>query len=169
MLTEAWAAMLDHGQSTGYFNFIPQVRGTWHALSHCKNAVGNTEDDDGVTSRDSVVQKRTMFASVQHWHHEQVAYLLGRMKSIQEPGGSALLDHLIIVYGSTLGDGSQHDKHDLPTLIRACGGGTIRPGRMISYAESMNLANIHLALLKRMGLEIDEFASSDRSAEELAE
>lgn len=160
--------MLDHGQSNRYFNFIPQVRGTWHALSHYKNAAGNTADDDGVTSWDSVKQKRAMFASVQRWHHEQVAYLLGRMKSIQEPDGGTLLDHSMIVYGSTLGDGNEHDKHDLPTLIAGRGGGTITPGRMISYAEPMNLANIHLALLQRMGLEIDEFASSDRSAEELA-
>ena len=36
--------MLDHGQSNRYFNFIPGVRGTWHALSHYKNASGQTED-----------------------------------------------------------------------------------------------------------------------------
>lgn len=35
-------------------------------------------------------------------------------------------------------------------------------------AEPMDLANIHLALLQRMGLEIDEFAPSERSPEELA-
>ena len=160
--------MLDHGQSNRYFNFIPQVRGTWHALSHYKNAAGNTADDDGVTSWDSVEQKRAMFASVQRWHHEQVAYLLGRMKSIQEPDGGTLLDHSMIVYGSTLGDGNEHDKHDLPTLIAGRGSGTIRPGRMVRYSEPMNLANIHLALLRRMGLDIDKFATSERPAEELA-
>ncbi|MBT15268.1 MAG: hypothetical protein CMO59_04700, partial [Verrucomicrobiales bacterium] len=26
--------MLDHGQSNRYFNFLPGVKGTWHALSH---------------------------------------------------------------------------------------------------------------------------------------
>ena len=109
-----------------------------------------------------------MFASVQRWHHQQAAYLLGRMKSIQQPDGGTLLDDSMIVNASTPGDGNEHDKHDSPTVIAGRGGGTIRPGRMISYAEPMNLANIHLALLQRMGLEIAEFASSDRSAEELA-
>ena len=60
------------------------------------------------------------------------------------------------------------DKHDLPTLIAGRGGGRIRPGRMIRYPEPMNLANIHLALLQRVGLEIDKFATSDMPAEELA-
>ena len=160
--------MLDHGQSNRYFNFIPQVRGTWHALSHYKNASGQTEDDDGVTSWDSVEQKRMMYAAVQRWHHKQVAYLLDRMKSIQEPDGGTLLDNLMLVYGSTLGDGNEHDKYHLPTLLLGRGGGTIKTGRLLEYAEPMNFANFHLSLLRRMGLRIDKFATSDRPAEELA-
>ena len=160
--------MLDHGQSNRYFNFIPEVRGTWHALSHYKNASGQTEDDDGSTSWDSVKQKRAMYAAVQRWHHEQVAYLLGRMKSVREPDGSSLLDNSMMVYGSTLGDGNEHDKHHLPTLILGRGGGSIKPGRLLEYTEPINLANIHLALLQRMGLRIDKFATSDRAADGLA-
>ena len=160
--------MLDHGQSNRYFNFIDGVRGTWHALSHYKNFSGRTEDDDGVTSWDSVEQKRAMFARVQLWHHQQVAYLLERMQSIREPDGGTLLDNAMIVYGSALGDGNDHDKHHLPTLLAGRGGGTIAAGRLIEYAKPMNLANIHLALLQRLGVPVERFASADRPAEELA-
>ena len=160
--------MLDHGQSNRYFNFIPDVRGTWHALSHYKNASGQTADDDGSTSWDSVEQKRAMFAAVQRWHHEQVAYLLGRMQAVREPDGSSLLDNLMMVYGSTLGDGNEHDKNDLPTLILGRGGGSIKTGRAIEHAKPMNLANIHLGFLQRMGLRLDKFGTSDGAAEELA-
>ena len=160
--------MLDHGQSNRYFNFIPAVRGTWHALSHYKNASGQTEDDDGVTSWDTVEQKRAMYAAVQRWHHEQLAYLLGRMRSIQEPDGRTLLDNSMMVYGSTLGDGNEHDMHDLPTLLIGGGSGTIRTGRQLAFKEPMNLANIHLALLQRMGIDIDKFGTSDKAANELA-
>ena len=62
--TRVCTFMLDHGQSNRYFNFLSGVRGTWHALSHYKNASGRTQDDDGATSWDSVEQKRTMFAEV---------------------------------------------------------------------------------------------------------
>ena len=54
------------------------------------------------------------------------------------------------------------------TLIAGRGGSTVTPGRIIRYSEPMNLANIHLALLRHMGLDIDKFATSDRPAEELA-
>ena len=34
--------MLDHGQSNRYFNFVDGVQGTWHALSHWRDASGET-------------------------------------------------------------------------------------------------------------------------------
>lgn len=160
--------MLDHGQSNRYFSFIPEVEGTWHALSHYKNASGQTEDDDGITSWGSVEEKRAMYAEVQRWHHRQVAYLLGRMKAIVEPTGGTLLDNTMILYGSSLGDGNDHDKNHLPTLLAGGGGGTIRTGRLLEFDKPVNLANFHLSFLQRLGLDIDSFGTSDGVVEELA-
>ena len=160
--------MLDHGQSNRYFNFIDGVQGTWHALSHYKNASGQTEDDDGLTSWGSVEEKRAMYAEVQRWHHRQVAYLLGRMKSVREPDGGTLLDNSMILYGSSLGDGNDHDEHHLPTLLAGGGGGTIRTGRLLDFAQPVNLANFHLSFLQRLGVNIDSFGTSDGSVTELS-
>ncbi len=152
--------MLDHGQSNRYFDFIPEVRGTWHALSHYQNASGKTEDDDGVTTWESVESKREMYAEVIRWHHAQVAYLLGRMKSIVEPNGGSLLDNSMVVYGASLGDGNEHDANDLPTLVAGRGGGTITPGRFIEHSEPTDLSGLHLGMLQRMGVPIDEFGTA---------
>ena len=165
--TRVCTFMLDHGQSNRYFNFIEGVRGTWHALSHYKNASGKTEDDDGVTSWDSVEQKRAMYAEVIRWHHEQVAYLLGRLQAIEEPDGRTLLDNSMIVYGAILGDGNAHDPDDLPTLLAGRGGGTIDSGRAIEFAEPTDLANLHLSLLQRMGVPIDRFGNSTTPMHEI--
>lgn len=165
--TRVVSFMLDHGQSNRYFNFIPEVEGTWHALSHYKNASGQTEDDDGTTSWGSVEEKRAMYAEVQRWHHRQVAYLLGRLKEITEPDGGTLLDNTMILYGSSLGDGNEHDEHHLPTLLAGGGGGTIRTGRMIEFDKPVNLANFHLSLLQRLGLDLDKFGTSDGPVSEL--
>ena len=160
--------MLDHGQSNRYFDFIPDVQGTWHALSHYQNASGKTEDDDGITTWESVESKRAMYAEVIRWHHTQVAYLLDRMKSIVEPNGSTLLDNSMILYGASLGDGNEHDANDLPTLLAGGGGGTITTGRYIENAEPTDLAGLHLSLLQRMGVEIDEFGTASAPMEGLA-
>ena len=160
--------MLDHGQSNRYFDFIPDVQGTWHALSHYQNASGKTEDDDGITTWESVESKRAMYAEVIRWHHTQVAYLLDRMKSIVEPNGGTLLDNSMILYGASLGDGNEHDANDLPTLLAGGGGGTITTGRYIENAEPTDLAGLHLSLLQRMGVEIDEFGTASAPMEGLA-
>ena len=165
--TRVCTFMLDHGQSNRYFNFIPGVSGTWHALSHYKNASGKTEDDDGVTSWESVEQKRAMYAEVVRWNHRQVAYLLGRMKGIQEPYGGTLLDNSMIVYGASLGDGNEHDASDLPTLLAGRGAGTINTGRFLEYAEPTDFSRLHLSLLQRMGVPIDSFGTADGPLREL--
>ena len=152
--------MLDHGQSNRYFNFIPQVRGTWHALSHYKNSSGKTEDDDGVTSWSSPEEKQRMYSEVIRWHHHQVAYLLGQLKQIHEPDGRTLLENSMIVYGATLGDGNEHDPHDLPTLIAGQGGNTIKTGRVLDFSEPTDLSNLHLSLLQRIGVPIKTFGNS---------
>ncbi len=166
--TRVCTFMLDHGQSNRYFNFIDEVRGTWHALSHYGNADGKSDDDDGTTSWDSVEQKRAMFAKVQRWHHVQMAYFLGRLKQIREPDGGTLLDNSMIVYGGSLGDGNDHSPLNLPMIVAGRGGGSIKTGRLIEYKKSTNLANLHLSLAQRMGLKIDQFATSDGPLLELA-
>ena len=108
-----------------------------------------------------------MFAEVIRWHHQQVAYLLGRMKAIREPDGGTLLDNSMIVYGASLGDGNEHDEHDLPVLLAGRGAGSIWSGRFIEYSEPTNLANLHLSLLQRMGLEINAFGTSNGVLPEL--
>lgn len=153
--------MLDHGQSNRYFNFIPEVKGTWHALSHYQNASGMTEDDDGTTSWESVKQKRAMYAEVIRWHLAQVAYLFDRMKSIRESDGNTLLDNSMILMGGALGDGNEHDASHLPTLLAGRGGGTIRTGRFIEHEEQIDLGTIHLALIQRMGLQQDKLGTAE--------
>lgn len=165
--TRVCTFMLDHGQSNRYFNFIPGVSGTWHALSHYKNASGQTEDDDGVTSWESVEEKRAMYAEVIRWNHRQVAYFLDRLKAIPEPNGGTLLDNSMIVYGASLGDGNEHDEKDLPTLVAGRGGGTIKTGRFLEFAEPTDLSSLHLSLLRRMGMSIDAFGTADAPLPEL--
>ena len=76
--------MLDHEQSNRYFNFLPGVKGMWHALSHWRDISGRTEDDDGKTSWTSRDVKRAQYLKVIEWHHRQVAYFFNRLKSIRE-------------------------------------------------------------------------------------
>ena len=148
--------MLDHGQSNRYFNFIDGVSGTWHALSHWKDISGKTEDDDGTTSWKTRDEKRDMYNRVTHWHHTQFAWLLGRLRSIEESGAS-LLDNSMILYGSSLSDGHDHSAGNLPLLLAGRGQGTIQSGRAAVFRRQTSLSGMHLAMLQRAGLPLTEF------------
>ena len=159
--------MLDHGQSNRYFNFVDGVQGTWHALSHWKDASGNTEDDDGVTSWNSPEVKREQYNLVTKWHHEQVAHFLGRLRSIKEPDGSSLLDNSLIMYGSSLADGHEHAAKNLPLIIAGRGGGTIKSGREIKFRRDTSMSNLHLSMLKSVDDRIEQFGESKTPMSEL--
>lgn len=150
--------MMDHGQSNRYFNFIDGVAGTWHALSHWKDASGKSEDDDGTTSWSSVEEKQTMYNRVNAWHTEHVAYLLGRLREINDGEGS-LLDHTLVVYGSSLADGHEHGAKNLPLLL-AGGGQAIKQGRLIGDHRDTSMSDLHLAMLQQIGVPATEFAES---------
>ena len=156
--TRVCTFMLDHGQSNRYFNFIDGVAGTWHALSHWKDISGKTEDDDGMTSWSSRDQKRTMYNRVTAWHTEQVAYLLGRLQAIQS-GPRSLLDQTMIVYGSSLADGHEHEAKNLPVLL-AGGGSTIQQGRQVGDRRDMSMSDLHLAMLRHLRVPAEQFAES---------
>ena len=151
--------MMDHGQSNRYFDFIDGVKGTWHALSHWKDFGGKTEDDDGITSWDSREQKREMYNRVTRWHTAQVAYFLQRLQSIEEPGGS-LLDHSMVVYGSSLSDGHEHEAKNLPLVLAGGGAQGIKRGRLIGTRRDRSVSELHLAMLQIAGVKIDKFAES---------
>ncbi|HAY79467.1 MAG TPA: hypothetical protein DCY79_06625 [Planctomycetaceae bacterium] len=159
--TRVCTCMMDHGQSNRYFNFIDGVTGTWHALSHWKDISGKTEDDDGKTSWSSREQKRGMYNLVTKWHTQQVAYLLDRLSRIEEQGNS-LLDRSMIVYGSSLADGHEHSERDLPMLLAGGRAANIVQGRHRGGERATSMSDLHLALLQRLGVPVEQFGESRR-------
>ena len=160
--TRVCSFMLDHGQSNRYFDFIRGVKGTWHALSHYKDINGKTEDDDGKTSWSTVGSKKEMYNAVTRWHHEQVAYLLGRMKTIREGAGGTLLDNSLILYGSSISDGHEHGSKNLPLLLAGGRSAGVSPGRQLESRRRTSLSDLHLAMLQKAGVKAAEFGDSER-------
>ncbi len=157
--TRVCSFMLDHGQSNRYFNFIPNVKGTWHALSHWKNASGKTQDDDGMTSWDSVESKKDMYNRVTMWHHTQFAYVLKRMAAIPD-GDGTLLDNSVLLYGSSMADGADHRAVDLPLIIGGGGGGAVKRGRYIRHEQRVSMSRLHLAMLQAAGVNKEQFSEA---------
>jgi hypothetical protein len=105
--------------------------------------------------------------AINTYHVRQFAYLLGKLKSVRE-GGGTLLDGCMIAYGSGNGDGNRHTHHDLPVLLAGKGGGTIKTGRHVRYPRETPLNNLWLAMLDRMGARTEKLGDSTGPLEGLA-
>ena len=96
---------------------------------------------------------------INEYHTAQLAGWLGRMKAMSDGDGN-LLDHSMIVYGSGISDGNRHLHDDLPTLLIGRGGGSLRTGRRITYRRETPMANLHLTLMDRMGVHVENFGDA---------
>ncbi len=89
-----------------------------------------------------------------------LAGFLAKLKTVQEEG-ETLLDRTAVLFGSHLGDANGHSSHDLPILVA---GGKFKHGQYLKFGSGFRgnkpLANVFVAILQHMGLEIDRFAFS---------
>ncbi|HVS34761.1 MAG TPA: DUF1552 domain-containing protein [Gemmataceae bacterium] len=104
-------------------------------------------------------EKLAKIAKINAFHISHLAYLLGKLKAVQE-GDRTLLDNCMICYGSGISDGNRHNHDDLPILLAGHGGGTIKPGRHIRFPRETPLTNLYVSMLDRMGVKVDSFGDS---------
>lgn len=98
---------------------------------------------------------------------EQLAYIAGRMESIQE-GERSLLDNTMLLYVSSMLTGHHHVK-DLPVVLVGGGGGQVQGGRVLSYKEQPNrqMCRLYLSLMEKMGVPLDQFGDADQPLTEV--
>ncbi|HWA99779.1 MAG TPA: DUF1552 domain-containing protein, partial [Pirellulales bacterium] len=85
------------------------------------------------------------------------AYLLGKLRSTAEQGGT-LLDRTMVLFGSNLGNASSHDTRNMPMFLA---GGGFKHGQHLAFDRETNypLPNLYVSMLQRLGIETDRFAS----------
>jgi hypothetical protein len=101
-------------------------------------------------------------------HVDQFAYLAAKMKATPD-GDGTLLDHSMLLYGSSLSDGNKHTHTDLPLALVGGGGGSIKGGRHIRYAAETPLTNLLLSMLDKAGVATEKLGDSTGKLEHLTE
>jgi hypothetical protein len=104
-------------------------------------------------------QKQAKIAKINRFHLSQLAYLLGKLKSVKE-GSSNLLDNSMVVYGSAIGDGNRHNHDELPILLAGKGGGSLKTGRHLKFPKDTPLTNLYLTMLEQAGIHEKSFGDS---------
>lgn len=120
---------------------LPGVSMNYHDLSH------HGKDPE----------KLKQLGIVESAHVKAFGDFLARLKETAE-GGSNLLDRTMVLMGSHMHSGGHYNRN-LPIILA---GGGFRHGQHLAFDPDNNrpLANLYLTMLQRLGLEVDQFASS---------
>jgi len=101
-------------------------------------------------------------------HVEQLAYLVNKMKNTPD-GDGTLLDHSMLLYGSSLSDGNKHTHVDLPVALVGGGGGAVKGGRHIRYPENTPLNNLLVSMLDKSGVPTEKLGDSTGEIQHLSD
>jgi hypothetical protein len=104
---------------------------------------------------------------INHYHVEQLAYFLEKLKATPDGEGS-LLDHITIVYGCGISDSNDHLHTNLPILVLGGGAGSLKGGRHVRVAEDTPLTNLHLTLLGKLGVPMESLGDSTGALAQLS-
>ncbi len=97
---------------------------------------------------------------IQKWHMQTFADFLKKMAETPDGQGS-LLDHAIFMYGSNMSNSNQHSNYPIPNVIVGGGNGKLKlGGQHVVLPEHTPIANVHLTLMQKVGLERDHFGDS---------
>ncbi len=128
--------------------------------------IGVSEPHHPLTHHGNDPEKIAKVAKINRFHVSLFADFLKKLEATREGNGS-LLDHVLYLYGSGMGNPNVHDHVNLPIIVAGGAAGNMQGGRHIRHKEPTPLANLHLTLLDKVGVRLDSFADSDGKVDEL--
>jgi len=141
-ITRISTLMLAHELSNAVFP-ATNIRDGFHNLSHHSNNRGNKD----------------RFAELNAYHHGMLAYFLQKLKDTPDGPGS-LLDHSLVLWGSGMSDGNQHNHTPLPMIMAGRASGAIKGGRHIKLPKLTTHSNLLLTVLHKAGARSEKIGDS---------
>jgi len=141
------------------------------AIKMSRDVSGRTFPESGVTSGFHTMshhgenpQRLTQYAQINKYHVSMIGYLAEKLKNTNDGDGS-LLDHSVIVYGSPMGDSNLHNHKRVPMFVLGHAGGPLKGHRHVMAEDGTPTANMYLALLHKLGINVDSFGNSTAELE----
>jgi hypothetical protein len=66
----------------------------------------------------------------------------------------------MVLYGSGMSDGNEHNHKPLPILLAGGAGGALEGGRHLRHPADTTMSNLLLAVLHKLGIEQESFGDS---------
>ncbi len=119
------------------------IKGAHHSISH----------------HESRQEKLDQLTQINAHHMRLFARMLEKMDEVKE-GERSLLENSMILYGSGISDGNQHNHDDLPVLVAGGAGGVLSGNRHMKLKDKTPICNLYVDMLQRAGVDREEFGDS---------
>ena len=148
--TRIATCMLNNDLSQMNFKFIEGVRGALHL---------------DLTHNGKSPELKAMYLKTNQFHMQQFAYLVNKLKAIDE-GGKTLLDSSVLMLASNLFDGDAHGADQMPIVLAGHAGGALKTGRVMDFRKAGNdnrrACSLYLSLMDMMDVKLDRFGDAEQ-------
>jgi Protein of unknown function (DUF1552) len=137
-------------------SYIMAAEGTNRTYNH----IGVPDSFHPVSHHANDLERIEKLVKIQTWHVEKFAEFLSKLAATPD-GAGTLLDHSIFLYGSNMSNSDLHNNYPEPNIVVGGGAGRMKlGGQHIVLPERTPIANLHLTLLQKVGVERDKFGDS---------
>lgn len=117
--------------------------------------IGISDGHHPLTHHQNDPEKIEKVTRIDTYHVKLLAYYLDKLKSTQDGEGN-LLDHSLILYGSSISDGNAHTHHNLPLVMAGGAAGQVKGGRHIKFQNETPMNNLLLTILDKAKVPVPE-------------
>ena len=141
---------------TRVWTFLYGREATSMSFPHLNITMGHHE----ISHHNFEKDKLDALAKINVNQSELFAYFLAKLDALKE-GNSTLLDHSLIMYGSSLSVPTSHSQRDLPIILAGGAAGRIAGGRFVRFpGDTTPLTNLYLTMLDKVGVPTEKLGDS---------
>jgi hypothetical protein len=150
LMVMAFACDLTRVGTIQWENSVGQAIFTWLAGQNITRGHHDMSHDP-----DTNTTTIEMLTQINIWYSQQLAYLLGKMKGIQE-GTGTMLDNTLVLCVNELARGNVHSHTPMPYLLAGGAGGALQTGRFIQNKGDPH-NNLLVSVMNAMGVSGNTF------------
>jgi hypothetical protein len=122
--------------------------------------IGISDGHHSISHHQGDAEKVDKLVKIDELHVGMFAYLLEKLQSTPD-GDGTLLDHSLVLFGSSISESNIHTHDDLPILLSGGANGRLKGNRHLVYRKETPLNNLFLNMFDLAGLpQVDGFGDS---------
>lgn len=131
-------------------------------------SIGVPDAHHGLSHHFNDSSKIERLQKIDQHHVDMLSRFVAKLQKAKD-GEGTLLDHSMILYGSSLSDGNRHEHVNLPLVMAGHGAGRIKGGQHLRYKEGTPMTNLLLTMADVAGVHPENIGDSTGRVEHLTD